>query len=185
MSSGQFRIKVFFRELSRAGRGVAAAGVTQCPAGCRSPRLRHSRVLPRKPRVLGKDSPGRFPAIAASCARPDSSGHRVPRGTGPDMPKPSSAQRQRAAGSGAAGSGVAGLQGTGSEPKAAARRALASGIRAAPAPQAPVPQVLQRSSLPPPRSPTALTLLPGRVREAAGIPDGGPRGSHASAGVRS
>lgn len=180
MSSEQFRIKLFFRELSRAGRGVAAAGVTQCPARCRSPRLRHSRVLPRKPRVLGKGSPGRFPAIAASCARPDSSGHRVPRGTGPDMPKPSSAQRQ-----GTAGSGVAGLQGTGSEPKTAARRALASGIRAAPAPQAPVPQVLQRSSLPPPGSPTALTLLPGPVREAAGIGDGGPRGSHASAGVRS
>ena len=101
---------------------MAAARVTQCPPWCRSPRLRHPRVLPRKARVLGKGSRRRCPGIAASCARPDSSGHRVPGWTGPDMPKPSSAQRQGTEGSGAAvsgsaGSGTTGLQGTGGEPR--------------------------------------------------------------------
>lgn len=151
---------------------MAAAGVTHCPAGCRSPRLRHPRVLPRKPRVLGKGSHARFPAIAASCARPDSSGHRVPRGTGPDMPKPSSAQRQGTAGSGTAGSGGSqGSRAPGGEPRTAARRALASGSRAAPGPAGPSPAGPPAELPPASRVPHSPYLAPGR-----GASGGGDRG---------
>lgn len=162
LSSGQFRIKVFLRAVTRGARRGCGRGATHRRAGCGSPCPPHPRVLPWKEKVLGKGSRRRLPEIAAGCARPGSSGHRVPHGTAPDLPKPHSAQRQ----------GAAGLQGTGHGPRPAARRAPGLAHPRCPGPRRPGPRRSSRVVLPPasqvPRGPY---LAPG-----PGASGGGGRG---------
>lgn len=103
MSSGQFRIKVFFRELSRAGRGVAAAGGHGAQPGVDS-RACDTRVCSHGRRGCS----GRAAAAASrrsprAVPGPTLPGTECPAGSARTCPKPSSAQRQGTAGSGGRG----------------------------------------------------------------------------------
>lgn len=95
MSSGQFRIKVFRKAVTRGARHGCGPGVLTSKPGV-GPRAHDTRVCSHgRERYSGRAAA----AGAPSCARPGSSGHRLLHGTVPGLPKPYSAQRQGTAGS--------------------------------------------------------------------------------------